>query len=240
MKTINLGSKIGGISPWAIWVGIFILVFGSIFLMASLGGGNSGSDTGAVLIDAVSPKDWGKGNAAAKTVLVEYGDFQCPACLAYHGFVKQLLAEAGDQVVFVYRHFPLRNVHQFAQIASQSAEAAGKQGKFWEMYDLIYSNQTTWSKGNDGEKIFEEYAQSLGLNMDQFKKDRDSDEVENKIENDLQSGIRAQVQGTPTFYLNGMKIENPYSYDDFKKLVLESQNAAPTPTSNAPATQPCS
>jgi len=238
MKTINLESKKGGINQWAIWVGIFVLVFGSIFLMASLGGNNGGNGGGALLIDAVSPKDWEKGNAASQTVLVEYGDFQCPACLTYYGFVKQLVAEFGSQISFVYREFPLRNVHQFGQIAAQSAEAAGKQGKFWEMYDLLYSNQASWSKASDASKIFEGYAQSLSLNVDQFKKDRDSDAVKNKIENDFQSGVRAQVQGTPTFYLNGKKIENPYSYDDFKKLVLQGQNVAPAPIPNAPATEP--
>ena len=177
-------------------------------------------------------------NVAAKNVLVEYGDYQCPACLAYYGFVKQLLAEAGDQVVLVYRNFPLRNVHQFAQLSAQSAEAAGKQGKFWEMYDLLYSNQATWSKESDAGKTFEGYAQSLGLNMDQFRKDRDSEEVKTKIEDDFQSGVRAQVQGTPTFYLNGRKIENPFSYNDFKKLVLQGQNVEPVSNPNASATEP--
>lgn len=236
MKTINFGSKVGEINQWAIWIGIFVLVFGSIFLMASFGGNGGGNGGGALLIDAVSPSDWEKGNVAAENILVEYGDYQCPACLAYHGFVRQLLAEAGDRVAFVYRNFPLRNVHQFAQIAAQSAEAAGKQGKFWEMYDLLYSSQASWSKENDAGKTFEGYAQSLGLNLDQFKKDRDSDGVKNKVEEDFQSGVRAQVQGTPTFYLNGKKFENPYSYDDFKKLVLQEQNAAAN--SNVPATQP--
>src|SRR3989338_2093696 len=105
--------------------------------------------------------DWVKGNKEAKVTLIEYSDFQCPACGAYYPVVKQLNEEVGDKIVIAYRNFPLRQVHQNAQIAAQAAEAAGKQGKFWEIHDMLFENQKEWSSYVNAKEIFIKYAQSL-------------------------------------------------------------------------------
>ncbi len=214
---------------WLIWGGVFVLVFGSIFAMAYFGGGNGNGTTGtASLKDAVTEKDWIKGGGLkAPVILVEYGDFQCPACAAYHAFVEKLVSELGNQVSFVYRNFPLRTIHKNADLSAQAAEAAGKQGKFWEMYNLIFEHQKDWADDSAAREKFLAYAQSLNLDLANFKRDMDSSEVKDKIEGDFQSGLRSNIQGTPTFYINGNKINNPLSYDEFKKLIIEAQNAGP-------------
>ena len=115
-------------------------LIGATWGMAQLA--SSGSKP-ALLTSAVSDSDWVKGNRSAPVVLVEYSDFQCPACAASAPLVKQLTEEFGNKIAFVYRHFPLPQ-HKNAYPAAQAAEAAGKQGKFWEMADLIFANQTKW------------------------------------------------------------------------------------------------
>lgn len=149
----------------------------------------------------VNPNDQRKGNLNATLTLVEYGDFQCPGCRRAHSLVKRLLKERGNDVQFVFRNFPLRKFHPHAYAAAITAEAAGKQGKFWEMHDLIFENQA---------KLDENYllslAQDIGLDPTQFVIDTKSDEVRNKIEIDIESGISSGVNGTPTFFLNGNPI----------------------------------
>lgn len=179
----------------------------------------------ALILDAVSASDWVKGNNQAKAVLIEYGDFQCPACKAYHPLVDKLLKDHNDILQFAYRHFPLPQ-HQNAKPAANAAEAAGKQGKFWEMYDLVYQNQDKWSSDRNAEDTFLQYAESLGLNLDQFKNDRDSQAIKDEVENDYDSGKTNNINSTPTFYLNGKKIQ-PRSYEEFETLIKEA--AASTP-----------
>ena len=208
------------------WAGIFVLVVGSVCSLVyfvGTGKNNTGSQT-ALLIGAISPTDWLEGNKDSKTIVVEYGDYQCPACAAYHTLTKQLATDFKDKIALVYRNFPLREIHKYADLSAQTAEAAGKQGKFWEMHDLLYENQKTWAESNDAKTIFLGYAKSLDLNMDQFQKDLDSDSIKNKIEADLQSGIKAGIQGTPTFFINGKSIVNPQSYDEFKNLINASSS----------------
>jgi protein-disulfide isomerase len=166
--------------------------------------------------------DWTQGNKDAKVTIIEYGDFQCPACGAYHPIVKQLMESYGDRVLFIFRNFPLYQVHDDAGIAAQAAEAAGIQGKYWEMYDLIYEKQATWSLlpfGIGVKQYFAGLASSLGLNIDKFNQDMDSDQVKNKIAADVTSGNAAQIDHTPTFFINQKGIENPQSYDDFKSII---------------------
>jgi len=119
----------------------------------------------------------------------------------------------------VYRHYPLRSIHPNAQAAAEAAEAANKQGKFWEMHDVLFNTQSDWSTLRDPKSKFEEYARSLGLNVDQFKADRDSKETSSKIDADYLSGTQSGVQGTPTFFLDGKLITSPQSYEELKALV---------------------
>lgn len=161
-----------------------------------------------------------------KNILVEYSDLQCPACKSFHDLLKQFESTQSAEyaitkkIAFVYRHYPLAQ-HQYANDAAYAAEAAGKQGKFFEMTDLIFQNQDTWSKRADAKDIFLGYAQDLSLNLEQFKKDRESQAVKTKVSEDLLSGEKAQIQGTPTFFLNGKKLDDVRSFDEFKRLLKD-------------------
>ena len=178
-------------------------------------------------INIINENDWISGNQESEISLIEYSDFQCPACGTYFPIVKQLVEEFGDQIRLVYRHFPLTQIHQNAQLAAQAAEAAGKQNKFWAMHDVIFENQKEWSEKKNAKELFIQYAQDLSLDVEQFKNDLDSQEVKEKVANDYQSGISAGVNATPTFFLNGKKLKNPRSYKEFKKeiqKILDSTN----------------
>ena len=127
----------------------------------------------------------------------------------------------GAQVQFAYRHFPLSQ-HKNAKLAATVAEAAGKQGKFWEMHDLIFQNQSDWSEEKNAAVIFAKYAQEVGLDLAKFQTDIASEEIKAKIENDYKSGVKAGVNSTPSFFLNGEKITNPRNYDEFKNAILQA------------------
>lgn len=158
-------------------------------------------------------------NASASATLVEYSDFQCPACGAYSELVSQLKKDLGAKVNIVYRHFPLRQIHKNAQLAGQAAEAASSQGKFWEMHDILFENQIDWAELENPAAKFEEYATSLNLNIEKFRTDSESQAAKAKIDADYASGLRFTVNATPTFYLNGVKMTNPATYETFKGLV---------------------
>ena len=209
------------------WFGIIVLVGGAVFGMIKLAGRASMSQT-ALLANAISASDWIQGNKDSRVFLVEYSDFQCPACKIFYSFLKDIEGKYGDRLQLVYRHFPLSQ-HANAMLAAQAAEAAGKQGKFWEMHDKIFEGQNTWaSQGkSDAEKTFTSYAQSSGLNTDQFKKDLSSNEIKVKIENDYKGGIKSGVNATPTFFLNGKKLPPPTSYGDFENTIIQAINANP-------------
>ena len=199
---------------------VLLGVGGAIFGTVKLASNNDsdGGNSSASSVFSVSESDWTKGNKEAAATLIEYSDFQCPACGAYYPLVKQLSQEFGDKVLFVYRHFPL-DQHKNAELASYAAEAAGKQDKFWEMHDLIFEGQKEWSDSEDARALFAKYAASLNLVAEQFQKDIDSAEVKAKVEKDYQSGLNAKVNSTPTFFLNGKKLQNPRSYEEFKKIL---------------------
>lgn len=191
------------------------------------GGGNSSTPISSnILVPQNSNETGGIENGnylsaspSAKVTLIEFGDYECPACVIYSPFVKQLLTDFAGRMNFVFRNFPL-NQHANAMVAAQAAEAAGLQGKFWQMHDKLYESSNDWSNSSDAKGIFVGYAQTLGLNIDKFKTDIDSQAVKNTIENDINDGNLIKLTETPTFYLNGIKIENlSGSYADFKKIV---------------------
>ena len=167
----------------------------------------------------VESSDWISGSESAPATLIEYADFQCPACGAYYPLVKRLQEEFGNNFRLVMRHFPLTQIHQNALPAALAAETAGRQGKFWEMYDLLYEHQSDWSASTDVKTVFEGYAGELGLNREQFLTDMADKALEQNITDDRTSGLKAQGQATPTFFLNGKKIDNPQSYEAFKSLI---------------------
>lgn len=219
------------------WFMAVLIVGGTVFALAKLPKKETGQPNSDIIeLSPIIAADWVIGNKESQNTLMEYGDFQCPACAAYKPLVDQLLKEQGANFRFVYRHFPLRQ-HFQAKDAAYAAEAAGKQGKFWTIYDLIYKYQTDWAEKTNAKNIFLDYVSSLGLNLEQFKKDRDLAEIKNRIEKDIQEGLKIGINSTPTFYLNGKKIQ-PRSYEEFSNLIKQS-NVTPTPsTSPQPITSP--
>lgn len=177
-------------------------------------------------VESVTEGDWTFGNSSSGVVLTEYSDFQCPACGAYYPILKQLKSELGDQFLFVYRHFPLPQ-HQNAPAAAVAAEAAGTLGKFWEMHDQIFERQTDWSSASDPRSLFADYAVGIGLDREAFLREFNVREHSSDVDSDYGRGRRAGVNSTPTFFLNGEKIGNPKSFDEFKTII---QNAATATT----------
>ncbi len=210
-----------------LWFGIIVLIGGAVFGMIKLAGRTPANQT-ALLANAVSASDWIRGDKESKVVLVEYSDFQCPACKIFYAFLRQIEVKYGTKIELVYRNFPLSQ-HANAMLAAQAAEAAGKQGKFWEMHDMIFENQDAWASqsNTDAEKTLVSYAQSLKLNIDQFKKDLNSAEIKTKIEQDYQGGIKSGIDATPTFFLNGKKLPPPTSYGEFENTISQAINANP-------------
>lgn len=145
------------------------------------------------------------GNPEAAVTLIEYADFQCPACAAFHRGFKPVFATVSDTVRLVFRHFPLTAIHDKAQLAAHAAEAAALQGKFWEMHDVLFEKQSEWSAQplSAFTATLKSYAQSIGLDVARFERDLASAEVAARVQRDLRSGELAGVGGTPTVYLDG-------------------------------------
>ena len=146
------------------------------------------------------------GPAGAPVTLEEFGDFECPPCALLHPELKTIEHEYGARVRIIFREFPLVPAHQHALVAARAAEAAGLQGKFWEMHDLIYETQRAWHDVFDVRPIFEGYAQRIGLNVERFKRDIGSEAVERRIFLDGKRAHSFGVKGTPTVFLNGREV----------------------------------
>jgi protein-disulfide isomerase len=147
-----------------------------------------------------------RGKADAPVTLEEFGDFQCPPCGQFAGFAEELLKEYDSRLRVVFRNFPLPS-HEHAREAALAAEAAGFQGKFWEMHDTLYKEQTAWSKAPNTRELFESYAGTLGLNMEQFKKDMDSDKARERVDSDHALGDSLGIKVTPTLFINKRPME---------------------------------
>ena len=160
------------------------------------------------------------GKADSPVTLTEYIDFQCEACYAYYPTVKQVKEKYKDQVKFQVKNFPIFSSHRFAMKAAVSAEAAAQQGKFWEMHDLIFEGQKTWQMMQDPQEQFNSYAETIGLDMTKFKTDISAPETDAAIDADLKEVQEIGGNGTPTFAINGKKIETPQnSVEAFSKLL---------------------
>lgn len=173
-------------------------------------------------VGVLHPLDHVKGNASSSVIIIEYSDFQCPACRSYYPIVREITTEYADKIAFVYRHFPLINIHPNAEFAARAAEAAHKQGKFWEMHDLLFEKQNEWARVANISPVFESYATLLGLSIEQFKVDFVSDEVKDLVRAERVHAVKAGLNSTPTFFINGEKIQNPNSVIEFKKIIDEA------------------
>ncbi len=141
-------------------------------------------------------------------VVEEFGDYQCPPCGSLHPEMKKIKAEYGDRIRFIFRHFPLSQIHANARAAANAAVAAGKQGKFWEMHNLLYENQPAWSEAPDLTPIAVNFARQLGLDIARFAQDMNGNAVSAEVFGDYQRGISMGVTGTPTIFLDGQQLTN--------------------------------
>lgn len=147
-----------------------------------------------------------RGDVDAGVTLEEFGDFQCPPCEMLAPTLSRLEHDYGKKLRVIFRNFPLA-MHNHAQLAAQAAEAAGLQGRFWEMHDALYRNRNTWAnKGDDVQDAFVEYARSVGVEVEKFKHDLNSEEVKERVTADQQRGTSLGVSSTPTVFLNGTMV----------------------------------
>ncbi len=176
---------------------------------------------------AAAPKASASSPAPASTpkpgevLLVEYSDFQCPSCAVMYPWIRGIHAEFGGRIQFDYRDFPLKTIHANSERAAWAAEAAGQQGKFWEMADLLFKNQTAWSSLPNPMPAFEQYASALGLDLTRFRADFNGFIVHSKVDEDVRLAMQDRILHTPTVLLNGVEI-HPKSYADFRDLVNQA------------------
>lgn len=152
---------------------------------------------------------------SAKLTIVEFGDFQCPACKAAHPGLKQALADFPGQVNFVFRHYPLP-MHANAQPAAKAVEAANRQGKVWEMYDKLFDAQEDWGNTSNPTDKFKQYAAELGMDSEKLVADMNDSAIQDKINNDIADGNASGVNSTPTLYFNNEVYKKGFGYADFK------------------------
>lgn len=194
-----------------IFTGIIAILFVGV---AWASGNNSRPDT----TDAPRPSHV-IGLSDAKVTLVEYSDFQCPACRTYYPVVEQIIQKYKDRISFEYRHYPLTTIHRNAFAAARASEAAAKQAKFWEMYRLLFEGQADWANSTAAQTVFEGYARRLGLDMTEFKADFASRQINDSINSSIaEFNRRSLPRSTPTFLLNGQKVQ-PKDLEDFSRLI---------------------
>ncbi|MGB7158539.1 MAG: thioredoxin domain-containing protein [Tepidisphaeraceae bacterium] len=156
----------------------------------------------------VSERDHAQGPPDAPVTLVEYGDYECPYCGKAYPIIKRLQKAMGERLRFVFRNFPLNTIHAHASVAAQAAEAAGAQGKFWEMHDILYEHQDTLADHD-----LHAFALKIGLEIYKFDADLSSERFAKRVREDFQSGVRSGVNGTPTFFINDLRYDGEKDYD---------------------------
>lgn len=203
---------------------IIAIIIGAVIALLVFGGTSeapsNNESEGDVL--AITESDHVKNNnREGQVTIIEYADFQCPACAQYYPIVEQVLSQyQDDQVTFAFRHFPLVNIHPNAMVAHRAAEAAGEQDKFFEMYDLLFQRQTQWSEASNAQEVIDGYAQELELDMDRYSATFNSSDTLSFINSQLDAGQSIGVASTPTFFVDGEQLEqNPRSVEEFTALI---------------------
>jgi len=158
----------------------------------------------------INEKDHVQGNENAKIELIEYGDYECPYCGEAYPIIKKVQKELGNNLKFIFRNFPLVEMHPFALHAAIASEAAAEQGKFWEMHDILYENQKNLK---DSDLI--KYAEKIDLDVSKFEEDFNSNNIYQKIKEDFDSGVKNEIQGTPAFFINGKPFEGNWMDTEF-------------------------
>jgi len=222
----------------AVWIGLGIVAVGLAIWGASATKDKATEPvaTSGDLLAVVSD-DYVKGNPAAPVTLIEYLDFECEACGAYYPLLKQLSAEFPDDLRIVTRYFPLPG-HRNGMTAALAVEAAARQGKYAEMHDALFENQAAWGEQQSANPaIFETYAAQIGLDLPRFKADVKDASVRARVERDFASGEELGNTGTPSFFLNGKKLENPGGYEALKQAIedalAEAEKAQPGAASSS-------
>jgi protein-disulfide isomerase len=159
-----------------------------------------------------------RGSIDAPITIVEYGDYECPYTGMAYPVVKDIMKQFGDKIYFVFRNFPLNEIHPHAQNAAEAAEAAAAQDKFWEMHDYLFEHQ----KALDNSYLLK-YAQKVGLDIERFKKEMSGHVYASLIEQSLKNGINSGVEGTPTFFVNGVRYEESWDLETFSKTLKKLQ-----------------
>src|SRR3989344_4276706 len=205
-------------------IGTILLLGGAVFFLSNQSAPKS--DIAETVIEEsklITSESAKRGPEQAKVTIVEFGDYECPACGAVHPETEKLYEEYKDRVKFVFRHYPLPQ-HKNAFNASRAAEASGAQGKYWEMHDKLYDFQLEWTESENPKEFFVKYAEGLGLNRDLFLADLDSNKFDAEINGDYAQGTSIGVQGTPTFYINGKKLEGGFLPEKVKALIDSELN----------------
>lgn len=209
-------------NPWVvIGVIVAVLLAGAIWYSSVAADQNN---EGVVIKDNIT------GNPDSPVKLVEYSDFQCPACATFQAVLADVMSEYGDKVSLEYKHFPLP-IHPLAVPAAVAAEAAGQQGKFFEFHDLLFKNQATWTQSATPNAFFVQYAEELGLDIPTFKRHMNAKLLRDKVLTEKTEALAAGLTGTPTFFLNGEKMQFDTYQAFFNQIVMAVDPEALTATS---------
>ena len=205
---------------WIVLAAIVVILGGIVFVTNR--NNNTTTNTNA------KPTNHVEGSTSTGVTLIEYGDYQCPICGNFYSAVNQVASLYSSKIVFQFRNLPLTSIHQNAFAAARAAEAAGLMGKYWQMHDLLYTNQATWAESSNPQTYFDAYATQLGLSVSTFNQDYASDQANNNINADIAAFNKTgDEMATPTFYLDGKKLDNTKLIDssgvpsvaDFQKLI---------------------
>ena len=196
---------------WAL-IAILILIFVGIAVMKNNKTNAPGSSN--------QPTSHIEGSTSTGVSLLEYGDYECPYCGNYFQVVKQVAAQYNDKITFQFRNLPLSSVHTIAFAAARAADAASLLGKFWQMHYLLYETQSAWVSSSAPASMFDTYAKQLGLNIKQFDSDFASSKENDAINADMNAYTKTgHIEQTPTFYLDGKKIQPGLNVSDFTSLI---------------------
>lgn len=214
-KTEVRNAKIRKFTTWGI-AGLVILVVLFVLFQTVT---SSSSSTPNIKIAPVSQRDIKLGNPKAKVTLLEYADFQCPACAAYNPIINQVLKTYGSKILYVYRMFPLVNAHPNAFVSAQAAYAAYKQGAFFSYDDMLFSKQTEWADLQDPTTALADYATLLKLGANKFKTDMNDAQTKKYVQDSEDQATTEGINATPSFFINGNLIQNPNDLAGFKQLI---------------------
>ena len=207
------------------WSGAALVIAISVFVVMQ---GAAPTVDNNVSADKIVESDWTKGNPEAKVTLIEYSDFQCPACGRFAAIVDTAMKEYENHVYFAYRHYPLKSIHPNATLAARAANAAGEQGKFFDMHNLIFLNTAFWAEesADDAEGAFIEFAAGIDLDPKKFYEDYNSEENIQSVEDSYNHAIKAGLTYTPSFFLNGELIKMPSDQEAFNQILRDAVEAA--------------